>query len=93
MVVEVECMDELGPVGKALLKAIFVIAYLSAFRISEYLISDDELKWLTLDIVSFEVWDDAFRPLQDQEQFNGPISGSSLPAHPRRCTLPGDGSS
>ena len=43
MVVEVECMlDELRPVGKALLKAIFVIAYFGAFRISEYLISDDE---------------------------------------------------
>ena len=53
MVVEVECMDELRPVGKALLKAIFVIAYFGAFRILEYLISDDELKWLTLDNVSF----------------------------------------
>ncbi len=50
---EVECMDELRPVGKALLKAIFVIAYFGAFRISEYLISDDELKWLTLANVSF----------------------------------------
>ena len=53
MVVEVECMDELKPVGKALLKAIFVIAYFGAFRISEYLISDDELKWLTIANVSF----------------------------------------
>ena len=53
MVVEVECMDELQPVGKALLKAIFVIAYFGAFRISEYLISDDELKWSTLENVSF----------------------------------------
>ena len=53
MVVEVECWDELRPVGKALLKAIFVIAYFGAFRISEYLISDDELKWLTLANVSF----------------------------------------
>ena len=53
MVVEVECMEELCPVGKALLKAIFVIAYFGAFRISEYLISDDELKWLTLANVSF----------------------------------------
>ena len=53
MVVEVECMDELQPVGKALLKAIFVIAYVGAFRISEYLISDDELKWSTLENVSF----------------------------------------
>ena len=53
MVVEVECMDELGLMGKALLKSIFVIAYFGAFRISEYLISDDELKWLTLDNVSF----------------------------------------
>ena len=33
MVVEVECMDELRPVGKALLKAIFVIAHFGAFRI------------------------------------------------------------
>jgi len=31
----------------------FVIAYFGAFRISEYLISDDELKWLTLANVSF----------------------------------------
>ena len=76
-----ECMDELHPVGKALLKAIFVIAYFGASRISEYLISDDELKWLTLDNVSFEVWDDAFRPLQDQEQFCGSISRSPFPAH------------
>ena len=53
MVVEVECMDELRPVGKALLKAFFVIAYFGVFRISEYLISDDELKWLTLANVSF----------------------------------------
>ena len=51
--VEVECMDELRPVGKALLKAIFVIAYFGAFRISECLISDDELKWLTLANASF----------------------------------------
>ena len=53
MVIEVECMDELSPVGKALLKAIFVVAYFGAFRVSEYLISDDELKWLTFDNVSF----------------------------------------
>ena len=49
MVVMVNCMDELSPVGKALLRAIFVMAYFGAFRISEYLISDDRLKLLSLD--------------------------------------------
>lgn len=52
MVVMVNCMDDLSPVGKALLRAIFVIAYFGAFRISEYLISSDRLKLLSLDNVS-----------------------------------------
>ena len=41
-----------------LLKAVFIIAYFGAFRILEYLISDDELKLLR---------DDAVCSLQDQE--------------------------
>ena len=39
--------------GQGLIGNDFMIAYFGAFRISEYLISDDELKWLTLANVSF----------------------------------------